>query len=114
MPPLPPVIRAVRTQHLSALAPRQCLRRQRHDPLLWVGGEEERLGVGEMARRPLAGVLGAACRDRFGDLVVNGQRDAALAYRWVLASGHRLLAAALSVAIPNGLQAADHRDHGVV
>jgi hypothetical protein len=42
------VIKAVRTQHLSALASRQCLRRQRHDPLLGVGSEEERLGVGEV------------------------------------------------------------------
>src|SRR3981189_1262725 len=100
MPPLPPVIRAVRTQHLSALAPRQCLRRQRHDPLLWVGGEEERLGVGEMWRREGAGALVVASRDRFGDLVVNGQRDAALACRWRLGSGRGLIGPALQVAAP--------------
>src|SRR4029077_3716302 len=86
MPPLPPVIKAVRTQHLSALASRQRLRRQRHDPLLGIGSEEERLGVGEMARRQFAGSLGIAGLDRFGDLVVNAERDAALAYRRILAS----------------------------
>src|ERR1700682_6039271 len=104
MPPLPPVIKAVRTQHLSTLASRQRLRRQRHDPLLGIGGEEERLGVVDMARRQLAGPLGIACLDRIGDLVVNAERDAALAYRWVLASGRRLVGPPLQVAAPQRLQ----------
>src|SRR5258705_13804661 len=67
-----------------------------------------------MARRQLAGPLGIACLDRIGDLVVNAERDAALAYRWVLASGRRLVGPPLQVAAPQRLKAANHRDHRVV
>ena len=49
MPPLPPVIRAVRTQHLSALATGQRLRRQGDDPLLGIARAEVGLGVGDVA-----------------------------------------------------------------
>ena len=71
MPPLPPVINAVRTQHLSALAAGQRLRGQCHDPLFGIARAEVRLGVGDVAGGELAGALGVAGLDRIGELGVD-------------------------------------------
>src|SRR5215208_1395981 len=114
MPPLPPVIKAVRTPHLSALASRERLRRKRHNASFGILGEEKALSVGEMACRQLAGALGIARCDRIGDLGVDAKRDAPLADRRILAPSRRLVGPPLQVTAPQCLQTADHRDHGVV
>src|ERR1700694_5182836 len=114
MPPLPPVINAVRTRYLSAVLPRQRLRRQREDSMVRIAGQHIGLGIGEMPRGQPPRPVGVAGLDHLRQPNVSVQHGTPLAERRILTYRGGLLGPLLFVAAPQCLQAAHHRDHRVI